>query len=360
MITKVYYDANFAVERFRGMGKFINQFVSVMKQDLSYNVTGLLTGNRILSQYLSFGFSNYILWEQLSLFLFLIKNEGTMIFPYNTASLFIKKSDKNILIIHDLIFMKEFSSKSLKQLVGSLYRRFILPRIITKFTNIITVSEYSKRQIADFFNLDPNKIFVIPNTIQYTPDDIKKNIRFEKKENYIFHIGGEPKYKNSLILLKAFAKLSEHIKNTFFLKVVGIRSSETLKMFKKTAIELCIQDRVVFLNYQSDDEIAELYRNAKMFVLPSFEEGFGIPLIESMKYGCPLICSSTSCFPEIAKQAATYFNPSDSSDLASKINGVISDGYATSLKVSMGYEILKEYSYDKFEETVKSFLGQMR
>lgn len=352
------YDANFAINQHRGMGKYINNFIYVLNQDLKLQTIGLLKGGvkvPIDNAYMSFGLSLYIFWEQFSMYSFSSKFKGCIIFPYNTATIFLKKSPKNILIIHDLIYFNDFETKSLKQRFGAMYRRFVVPRIINKFEHIITVSEFSKNQLLNRFNLEDKKIDVIPNSVIFNKENTRFNPKYEERKKYLLHIGGEPAYKNSKSLLYAFTMLPDGIKKTYMLKIIGIRDNKVLIEYKNLAKKLGIINQVEFLPYQTDEEIETLYKNAKMFIFPSFDEGFGIPIIESFKYGCPLLCSNSSCFPEIAGNAAQYFDPHDYNSIASAILFSIEDIDQAILKIELGYDRLNKYSYEMFANNVKTW-----
>ena len=359
---EVIYDANFAINQHRGMGKYINNFVSVLRDNIGLQTLGLLkTGTKIVSsedEYYSFGLSIYILWEQFSMYFFTSKFEGLVIYPYNTSTIFLRKSSKNVLIIHDLIYFNNSKNQSLRQKVGSTYRRFVVPRIINKFEHIITVSEYSKQQLLNRFNLDENMINVIPNSVIFNKLDVNLNPKYNERGNYILHIGGEPSYKNSKSLLYAFSKLPDHIKKIYKVKMIGIRDNKVLRQYQSIANELGIIEAIEFLPYQSDVQINNLYKNAKMFIFPSFDEGFGIPIIESFKFGCPLLCSYSSCFPEIAGNAARYFDPNDKNSIASAIVSTIVEKEQTILKIELGYRQLEKYSADMFVENVKSWYAK--
>ena len=359
----VVYDANFSINQHRGMGKYINNFINVLNNDLGLRTLGLLKGGTKVNskkEYYSFGFSFYIFWEQFSMYFFSNKFQGFVIFPYNTASILLKKSPKNVLIIHDLIYFNHFETKSIKQKFGAMYRRFVVPRIINKFEHIITVSEYSKKQLLNRFNLDENKINVIPNSIIFNKEQIDLNPKYDQREKYILHIGGEPVYKNSKSLLYAFSKLSVEIREVYKMKMIGIRDQAVLAEYKTLAKTLSIDESVEFLPFQTDEQIIHLYKYAAMFVFPSFDEGFGIPIIESFKFGCPLLCSFSSCFPEIAGNAARYFDPSNVDSISSAIMLSIEDEEQTILNIELGYDQIKKYSSEVFVKNVKSWHNALK
>jgi len=234
-----------------------------------------------------------------------------------------------------------------------------VPRIINKFENIITVSDYSKNQLLSRFNLDKNKINVIPNSIVFDKDEIDLNPKYHQREKYILHIGGEPAYKNSQSLLYAFSKLPADIRAIYKLKMIGIRDHAVLNEYKALSKKLGIQESIKFLPFQSDEQIIRLYKNAAMFVFPSFDEGFGIPIIESFKYGCPLLCSFSSCFPEIAGNAARYFDPGDIDSICTAIALSIQDETQTILNIERGYDQVKNYSSSVFVSNVKSWHNKL-
>lgn len=347
---KIYYDANFSVNQYRGMGKYINSFTEILKTE-GMVIEGLLKSNiHLKGEYFSFGFSNYILWEQFSLRRFRNNNDGLFFFPYNTAPLFLRKSKYNVLILHDLIFLQKGETTSFKQKIGKFYRSFIVPRIVKRFDYIITVSEYSKSIIVDKLHVKPEKITVIPNCVDlFESNPLPRKVR---DKNVFFHIGGEPGYKNSLSLLYAFSLLPTEIQNTHLLKILGIRDPLTLTVYKKIAADLKITEQVIFLPYQTDEQVESLYREAKMFLFPSLEEGFGIPLIEAMKFGCPIIASNRSCIPEIAGKAALYYDPSDSNALANTIMTLLMDEQQIELLIEEGYEQVKKFSFSTFRNKV--------
>lgn len=355
-----FYDANFSIGSFRGMGKYINNFVNVISEKEEAKVYPLLsTMNKNCTEGISFGFRNYFFWEQFSFLFFYYKNifkNSFFIFPYNTAPIFILKRNNQALILHDLIFFDSYYSKSIRQRIGNLYRRIVLPKIIYKFKYIITVSEYSKSEICKRFLLTPHNVIVIPNSIKLLN---VPTIDFEYKDNYFFHIGGEPSYKNTISVIKAYSLLEDSIKQKYQLLILGIRDKSSLKYFNSIVEELSLSCNIIFHNYLTDAEVQELYLRAKLFIFPSFKEGFGIPILEAYNYGCPLVCSYSSCFPEIAQGGALYFDPSSIIDIRDKITEAIYNIELTKIRINKGFEIVTGYSKDVFDQKVTSFLNSI-
>jgi glycosyltransferase involved in cell wall biosynthesis len=114
---------------------------------------------------------------------------------------------------------------------------------------------------------------------------------------------------------------------------------------------------VVFTDFVTDEELELLYQDAALYVFPSLCEGFGLPPLEAMSHGLPVVCSSTTSLPEILGEAAIYFNPQDPNAMAEKINRVLSDSNLQKDLIARGFEQIKKYSWRKMgEETLKIYL----
>ena len=125
---------------------------------------------------------------------------------------------------------------------------------------------------------------------------------------------------------------------------------EILEAPKKYAVEKCVQ----FLEFVSDEDLAVLYQNARCFVLPSLYEGFGLPVLEAMQNGCPVITSKVSSLPEAGGDAALYVDPLNVDDIASKINMLLTDKKLREELVEKGYQQVKKFSWEKTaRETLK-------
>tara|TARA_X000000950_G_scaffold45778_1_gene52116 strand:- start:5588 stop:6715 length:1128 start_codon:yes stop_codon:yes gene_type:complete len=357
----IYYDATFSIDKPRGMGKYVKNFITALEGIKHIKCIGLLPGsfkkNDFKNTY-SFGFYSYILWEQISLLLFSRKKNDLVIFSYNTAPIFLKKNKNRVLFLYDLIFMGKFKTKSLRQRFGNLYRKIILPVVIKKFDQIITCSEYSKQQIIKRFKIKDDKITVIWAAIDLKNFDFDKNIDISNKKPYFLHIGGQPDHKNTISVIKSFSLLPPEYISKYKLYIVGINEINVLKSYKSIVASLNLNEKIIFLPYQKDEEIVQLFKYATLSIFPSKEEGFGIPIIESFKYGCPLLCSNVSCMPEIAQDAAHYFNPNSNIELTNGIIKIISNVEETNNKVVRGYEVVKLFSRENFNEKVSNWYNK--
>jgi glycosyltransferase involved in cell wall biosynthesis len=353
-MKKVYYDATFSVRQYRGMGKYIRQIINVLKQSGPFEVTGMLAGNIKLEEegLVSFGSGFYPIWEQQDLGKKIKADKPDYaIFPYNTMPLTRMDGVKKVLIVHDLIFLEPLSklplSGTLLQNAGRFYRRWNVPKAIRKADVIISVSEYSANEIR---KIDAGKkIYVIPNAI----DTRLFQGEVEREERkYIFHLGGSAPHKNSLAVLKAFEQLDKEL----YLYIAGVYEAKTQQKWLAEIKDPEVRSRVVFMEYLSDSDIVRLYKNAVAFIFPSLLEGFGIPIIEAMAAGSPVVLSNASVMPEIGADAALYFDPYKASELAEKIQLLLNTPALREELIQKGLKRAEDFNIQQQESKLKKFI----
>lgn len=324
-------DARWMTGRFRGMGRYSYSLIEPV-QNMSI---GFLPRGRPAENFpvICGGHGFYPYWEQFVL-PSLCREAGIQILicPYNTGPIVVPKSIKRVLVVHDLIYLesgKEIPwSESPYQTLGRIYRRVVVPRVVRGADHVITVSRYSQSVIAERFCLPLSEITVIPNSIS---DEWLVAQEDETGDGggapYILSVTGDSPSKNVARLIRAFACFIRDPGNgasEVKLRLVGL-SPRRVGRFRALASELGIASSVVFEHYVTDDQLRNLYRGAELFVLPSLQEGFGIPLLEAMACGVPIACSRTTSLPEVAASAARYFNPLDVDDMARTISLIWND-----------------------------------
>ncbi len=253
----------------------------------------------------------------------------------------------SVVTIHDLSFFyypNEFRKKDLYQLKN--WTDYSIKRA----TKVISVSKTTKKDIRKFYDVDDSKISIIYNGFEkHKGSTGSRNISLEQYEiepkKFILFVGTLQPRKNITYLIKAFAKF-RNANPHFKLVLVGKKGWLYDDIFAEV-IRLNLEKSVLFTGYLTDEEVIKLYKNAFCFVLPSLYEGFGIPVLEAMSNGCPVIASHSSSIPEIGADACLYIDPSDENDLLDKLNDLTHDTDLYAALIKKGYERIKHFSWEK-------------
>lgn len=259
---------------------------------------------------------------------------------------------KIVTTIHDLI------PYTLPETVGKGYKKKFLsqmPFILDRSDAIITVSHYSKKDILKYFDLDPEKIFVThlatdkifrPMNISFCKTFIKE--KYNINDDFILYLGGFSERKNVAGVIKAYAKVKKDLQNTK-LTIIG-SPREEYKVLNDLITKYKLENDVIFTGFVPLNELPIFYNAALTFVYPSFYEGFGLPPLECMSCGTPVITSNTTSIPEIVKGCAITINPSDIDDLAAAIFEVLTDSDLYNMLTLNGLNRAKQFSWKSTAE----------
>jgi len=256
-----------------------------------------------------------------------------------------------IVTIHDLI------PYIMPETVGKGYlERFLrdMPNIISNSCGILTVSEYSKKDILKFFSSYPeDKIFVTPlaannNFKPLNKNDCKLYVEhtFNVKDPYILYIGGFSLRKNVLGLIKAFSKVYKDLNKPYKLLLGGGLKDEGEKLFTFVK-ENNLQDKVIFCGYLEDEILPVLYSGCEAFVYPSLYEGFGLPPLEAMSCKAPVITSNLTSIPEVTGDNAILINPHNTSELETSLVTLLNDETLKASLSEKGYLRSLEFTWTK-------------
>lgn len=248
--------------------------------------------------------------------------------PQNGIGLSENIKCQKVITIHDLI------PYIMPETVGKGYLlKFLkeVPNIIEYCDAIITVSEWSKKDILKFFPIDENKIYVTPLAadIKYKLLDKEwcQNLvqkRLNIKKPYILYIGGFSPRKNVKSLIMAFSQIRASLNKEVDLVIVGSLKDEGDSL-KELCKNLKIDHYVHFTGFVEEDILPVLYNGAEVFVYPSFYEGFGLPPLEAMSCGTPVITSNISSIPEVVADAGILIDPYDTSNLITAMGTLLND-----------------------------------
>ncbi len=232
------------------------------------------------------------------------------------------KAKKIVATVHDLSFLL-FPEWHPEDRVAYISKGFFEKTLYSDL--IITPSNYIKEELQSHFPNLENKVFAVHLGVDRNIYNPVKNYSLLKTKNipekYILYVGSIEPRKNLKNLLEAYALLPESIKKEFPLLLVGFegwKNKDIQKLIKQ------LSKYVKYLGYVEEEVLAELYKNASVFVYPSFYEGFGLPPIEAMACGCPTIVTKVASLPEVCGDAALYIeNPKDKEEIAYKIHMVL-------------------------------------
>jgi glycosyltransferase involved in cell wall biosynthesis len=220
---------------------------------------------------------------------------------------------------------------------------------------IIAVSEYSKAQILRYFKVDAKKIAVTYLGIEsefkisknYAKIEVVKE-RYGLTKPYLFFVGAWRPHKNIVGLLQAYNILKTA--NLFDGQLlIGGQEDPRYQDIRKTinSFEKHIQENIITPGFIAEDDLPFLYQGSSAYIIPSFLEGFGLNGLEAMASQTPVICSKTGSLPEIYQDAAVYFNPASTDEMAEKINQTLKDSALIERLISSGQKILEKYDWQK-------------
>lgn len=284
----------------------------------------------------------------------------------NQYPIFLKNG---IATVHDITFKKYLNSKWWTFDMGSRFLNFVIKNGLKNAAAVIAVSEYTKKDLIENYKIslkDSEKIKVIHEGWEHLKE-IKvdeSSESFPKLNNYLFYVGTTRVHKNMKNLLKAFniaiASLPKNIK-------LVVSGNETyLNEDDKATISAINKEgeRVLFTGFVSNSRLQYLFNNADAFIFPSLSEGFGLPVLESFYFKKPLLCSNTTSIPEIAGDAALYFNPESPENIAEVILQFFNNRKIEEELIEKATERLKLFSWKKAAgETLdlyKTLLGEIR
>jgi glycosyltransferase involved in cell wall biosynthesis len=228
---------------------------------------------------------------------------------------------------------------------------------------IITISESSKNDIIKYLHVPPDRIYVTPLASRYYPnylspetrEQLKLSVNYDFSKPYILFVSTIEPRKNIKTIISAYNSLKQKYKIEHQLVLIGQKGWHHQPIF--AAIEASPwKSQIHHLNYLSDELVALFYSQADVFVYPSHYEGFGLPVLEAMTLGAPVITSNTSSLPEVAGDAALFVNPDNPMDLVDAILQIISDSNLRRELIEKGHERAKLFSWERTaRETLKAY-----
>ncbi len=278
-------------------------------------------------------------WAEQIIFPLILYKENLDLVHFTHFSLPIFYRRKFIVTIHDLTHLK-YPGKKLTFFKKIAYN-LVLLNATKKAEKIIAVSFATRSDLIKLLKIDPNKITVIYEGVE----EHFKPLKIEKKP-FLLYVGVFREHKNLKRLIKAFKIVTEKIPD-LKLVIAGKKDKVYFPEIEKEVENLNLRRNVIFLGFVRESKLPYLYNRATLFVFPSLYEGFGLPPLEAMACGTPVICSNTSSLPEICEDAALFFDPLNEKELAKKILMLISDEKFRQELIKKGFKRVEKFSWRK-------------
>jgi len=308
----------------------------------------------------------YPLWEQFALPK-AAREAGCQILHCTSNTAPIGGSIPLVVTLHDIIYMESSYTRILAgsatpyQKFGNAYRKLVVPRVIKKSRKIITVSHFEKNRIGEFFRMKgDNRLTAVYNGVSghFKPVTDKSELKRVKEkyhlpDDFFFFLGNTDPKKNTKGTLKAFSDFIKQTGSSYKLVMLDYDRSELEKLLVEIGDKV-LADRILLTGYVVNTDLPAIYCQCKVFLYPSLRESFGIPMLEAMACGVPVITSNTSSMPEIAGDAAVIIDPFKPEEITRAMINLVTDDNLRSKLISKGLDRSKLFTWKKMAEEVLS------
>ena len=293
----------------------------------------------------------FFFWKQISLPLLVRLKRCDVLICTDYFLPTIKGSKKHVVVFHDAFFWEY--PHHYNRLWLKLFHGWAVPAA-KNADRIIVPSEYVKNRLCQFMHVDSDKLSVVyeaPKSFDTNENTTTTSIELQKFYPYLLHVGAMSKHKNLPLLIRAFKLALTSSAEEWHLVLIGGSGNSTADddsaFVRETIEQENLKGRVHLVGYIEDKELAFYYANASGYVFPSYNEGFGLPLLEAMKFGLPIAAANNTCLPEIGKNAAIYFDPRNMNEMASAMTEIMGKGEEITAAIRHQTTVLSGYSWEK-------------
>jgi glycosyltransferase involved in cell wall biosynthesis len=272
-----------------------------------------------------------------------------------------------IITLHDIIYMESSYLKILRgsgtpyQKFGNVYRRMIVPRVIRKSRKIITVSHFEKNRIGEFFGMgNDSRLTAVYNGVsehfKHVTDTVEL-ARVKKKyslpDKYFFFLGNTDPKKNTKGTLKAYSDFVRQTGENIKLVMLDYDQTELDKLLEEIGDKELINN-ILLTGYVVNTDLPSIYSQCELFLYPSLRESFGIPMLEAMRCGVPVITSNTSSMPEVSGDAAMIIDPYKPDEITTAMKKILNSSDLRQNMIDKGYQQSLRFSWKRMAEEVLS------
>ena len=312
---------------------------------------------------------SYPKWEQIALSKAVDKyNCDILHCTSNTAP--IRCNVPLVITLHDIIYMESISlfkkGFTTYQKFGNMYRRLVVPRVIKKAKKVITVSNYERKRISDFFGLSDNKLVAVYNGVSEHFVPITDNTELERiktkyklPDNFFFFLGNTDPKKNTKGALKAFSDYVKLHGDKYKLVMLDYDESELQKLLTEIN-DTNLRKLILLTGYLDNKDLPAIYSQCDIFLYPSLRESFGIPMLEAMRCGAPVITSNTSSMPEVSGDAALLIDPYKPEEITQAIINLLNDNDLRKELSKKGLKRAQEFSWDAMAKDVLKIYEELK
>lgn len=267
-----------------------------------------------------------------------------------------------VLTLHDIIFLEKQTTRnpSLYQSLGRLYRRLVVPRVLPRCRMIITVSQFECDRIRTALGLDPARIVAIHNGYnpRFRPMENSTAVtrKYLPEERYLFFLGNTDPKKNTPGTLRGYADYVRRSAAPLPLLVADLTEQDAQAILRQIG-EPNLREMLRLPGYIPNGDLAAVYNGAAAFLYTSLRESFGIPQLEAMASGTPVVTSNTSAIPEIAGPGALMVDPTSPAQIADALLRLETDTDFRREQIAYGLERVKKFSW---EHTARELLALYR
>ena len=336
-----------------------NEYVVFVKPDEDKNTLKATSNFKIVE--LSGG--PYPTWEQNALPK-AAKKEGCDILHCTSNTAPVSPGMPLVTTLHDIIYMESISifkkGGTWYQKLGNMYRRWNVPRVVKISDKIITVSKFERNRIAEFFKIpqNDNRLVAIYNgvTEHFRKIDNKdeldrvKNL-YSLPDNFFFFLGNTDPKKNTPGVLKAFSDYLKKTKDDMYLVMLDYEESALTKILSDIG-DKELRSKIILTGYVVNTDLPAIYNLCKIFLYPSLRESFGIPMLEAMRCGVPVITSNTSSMPEVSGNAAYIVDPYKPEEITEGIIELLSNKKLRDDLIEKGYKQSQKFSWKNMAKDV--------